>query len=138
MLEQQLFNALSLGCVYALFALGFTLVFGVLGVINLAHGAVFMVGAYAALYSVVAGAAAVGGAGARAFVSAGLLGLVIDVLVLSRCARASAPHLIPMIATIGLAIADQQPRAGHLRRREPALPVGSAAAGRARRSPDCT
>ena len=37
-------NALSLGCVYALFALGFTLVFGVLGVINLAHGAVFMVG----------------------------------------------------------------------------------------------
>ena len=32
-------------CVYALFALGFTLVFGVLGVINLSHGAVFMVGA---------------------------------------------------------------------------------------------
>ena len=49
MLEQQLVNALSLGCVYALFALGFTLVFGVLGVINLAHGAVFMIGAYAAL-----------------------------------------------------------------------------------------
>ena len=44
MLEQQFVNALSLGCVYALFALGFTLVFGVLGVINLAHGAVFMVG----------------------------------------------------------------------------------------------
>jgi len=43
MLEQQLVNALSLGCVYALFALGFTLVFGVLGVINLSHGAVFMV-----------------------------------------------------------------------------------------------
>ena len=52
-LEQQLFNALSLGCVYALFALGFTLVFGVLGVINLAHGAVFMVGAYAALQAIV-------------------------------------------------------------------------------------
>ena len=51
MLEQQLVNALSLGCVYALFALGFTLVFGVLGVINLSHGAVFMVGAYAALHS---------------------------------------------------------------------------------------
>ena len=31
MLEQQFVNALSLGCVYALFALGFTLVFGVLG-----------------------------------------------------------------------------------------------------------
>ena len=49
MLEQQFVNALSLGCVYALFALGFTLIFGVLGVINLGHGAVFMVGAYAAL-----------------------------------------------------------------------------------------
>ncbi len=53
MLEQQLVNALSLGCVYALFALGFTLVFGVLGVVNLAHGAVFMLGAYAALEAVV-------------------------------------------------------------------------------------
>ena len=54
MLEQQLVNALSLGCVYALFALGFTLVFGVLGVINLSHGAVFMVGAYVALQVVIA------------------------------------------------------------------------------------
>jgi branched-chain amino acid transport system permease protein len=49
MLEQQLINALSLGSVYALFALGFTLVFGVLGVINLSHGAIFMLGSYAAL-----------------------------------------------------------------------------------------
>ena len=54
MLAQQLINALSLGGVYALFALGFTLVFGVLNVINLAQGALFMLGAYAALYSVVA------------------------------------------------------------------------------------
>ena len=52
MLEQQLFNALSLGCVYALFALGFTLIFGVLGVINLSQGAIFMVGAYAALAAI--------------------------------------------------------------------------------------
>ena len=49
MLEQQLLNALTLGSVYALFALGFTLVFGVLAVINLSHGALFMVGSYAAL-----------------------------------------------------------------------------------------
>ena len=53
MLAQQLVNALSLGSVYALFALGFTLVFGVLGVINLSHGAVFMLGAYVALGLVV-------------------------------------------------------------------------------------
>ena len=52
MLTQQLVNAISLGGVYALFALGFTLVFGVLGVVNLAHGALFMLGAYAALQAV--------------------------------------------------------------------------------------
>ena len=53
MLAQQFINAVSLGGVYALFALGFTLVFGVLGVVNLAHGAVFMLGAYSALQAVV-------------------------------------------------------------------------------------
>ena len=42
MLTQQLVNAISLGGVYALFALGFTLVFGVLGVVNLA--ALFLTG----------------------------------------------------------------------------------------------
>ena len=53
MLAQQFINAISLGGVYALFTFGFTLVFGVLNVINLAHGAVFMIGAYAALHAVV-------------------------------------------------------------------------------------
>lgn len=105
MLEQQLFNALSLGCVYALFALGFTLVFGVLGVINLAHGAVFMVGAYAALQAIVRLELPLWAALVAAFVSAGALGLVIDVLVLKPLRARNAPHLIPMIATIGLAIA---------------------------------
>ena len=49
---QQLANGLALGSVYALFALGFTLVFGVLEIITLAHGAVFMVGAFAGLIAV--------------------------------------------------------------------------------------
>src|SRR5437762_13388843 len=52
MLAQQFINAISLGGVYALFAFGFTQAFGVLNVINLAHGAVFMIGAYAALHAV--------------------------------------------------------------------------------------
>ena len=104
MLEQQLVNALSLGCVYALFALGFTLVFGVLGVINLSHGAVFMVGAYAALAVVTHFAAPLWLALLAAVVVSGLLGLAIDWLVLRPLRRRNAPHLIPMIATIGLAI----------------------------------
>jgi branched-chain amino acid transport system permease protein len=104
-LEQQLFNALSLGCVYALFALGFTLVFGVLGVINLSHGAVFMVGAYAALQAITRLHFPLWAALAFAFVFSGALGLLIDVLVLRPLRARNAPHLIPMIATIGLAIA---------------------------------
>lgn len=44
---QQLINGLSSGAVYALFALGFTLVFGVLDLLNLAHGANYMWGAFA-------------------------------------------------------------------------------------------
>lgn len=105
MLEQQLFNALSLGCVYALFALGFTLVFGVLGVINLSHGAVFMVGAYAALQAITQFGFPLWAALLFAFLFSGLVGLVIDVLVLKPLRARNAPHLIPMIATIGLAIA---------------------------------
>ena len=48
-LLQQVFNALSLGAIYALIALGYTMVFGVLKLVNLAHGEVMMVGAYAGL-----------------------------------------------------------------------------------------
>ncbi len=104
MLEQQLVNALSLGCVYALFALGFTLVFGVLGVINLSHGAVFMVGAYSALAVVTHLAAPLWVALLVALFASGLLGLAIDYLVLRPLRHRGAPHLIPMIATIGIAI----------------------------------
>ncbi|GGX10099.1 branched-chain amino acid ABC transporter permease [Pigmentiphaga litoralis] len=104
MLEQQLVNALSLGCVYALFALGFTLVFGVLGVINLSHGAVFMAGAYIALQLVLKLDAPLWLAVVASAVGSGILGMLIDVLVLKRLRKRNAPHLIPMIATIGVAI----------------------------------
>jgi branched-chain amino acid transport system permease protein len=104
MLEQQLVNALSLGCVYALFALGFTLVFGVLGVINLSHGAIFMIGAYAALQVVMKLGFPLWASLIAAFVAAGAVGLAIDLLVLKPLRHRNAPHLIPMIATIGLAI----------------------------------
>jgi len=104
MLEQQLVNALSLGCVYALFALGFTLIFGVLGVINLSHGAVFMVGAYAALQVVVKLGWPLWASLVAALVVSAALGLAIDYLVLRPLRKRNAPHLIPMIATIGIAI----------------------------------
>jgi branched-chain amino acid transport system permease protein len=46
MLAQQLANGLAIGSVYAIFALGYTLIFSILGIINFAHGAVFTLGAY--------------------------------------------------------------------------------------------
>jgi branched-chain amino acid transport system permease protein len=52
MLMQQLVNGLILGSIYSLFALGFSLVFGVYKILNLAHGAIFMIGAFAGLYFV--------------------------------------------------------------------------------------
>jgi len=104
MLEQQLVNALSLGSVYALFALGFTLIFGVLGVINLSHGAVFMLGAYAALQAVLKLHLPLWAALIAALLFSGVVGMLIDVLVLRPLRRRNAPHLIPMIATIGIGI----------------------------------
>lgn len=104
MFSQQLINALSLGSVYALFALGFTLVFGVLGVINLSHGAVFMLGAYVALILVTALNLPIWLAALMAMLFCGLLGLTIDFLVLRPLRARSAPHLAPMVATIGVAI----------------------------------
>ncbi|TAN10546.1 MAG: branched-chain amino acid ABC transporter permease [Burkholderiaceae bacterium] len=104
MLDQQLVNAISLGCVYALFALGFTLIFGVLHVINLSHGAVFMVGAYAAEQVIAHFAFPLWAAILFAFVFSGVVGFVIDLLVLRPLRARNAPELIPMIATIGIAI----------------------------------
>jgi branched-chain amino acid transport system permease protein len=104
MLEQQLLNALTLGSVYALFALGFTLVFGVLAVINLSHGALFMVGSYAALALVTRYSAPLWLAMLGAMLVCGTLGLLVDVLILKPLRMRNAPHLIPMIATIGVSI----------------------------------
>src|SRR3712207_6567345 len=49
-LPQQLVNGLFLGAIYALIALGYTMVYGVLRLINFAHGEVYMFGAYVALF----------------------------------------------------------------------------------------
>jgi branched-chain amino acid transport system permease protein len=48
---QQLVNGLSLGSIYALIALGYTMVYGILRLINFAHGDVYMVGAYVGYYA---------------------------------------------------------------------------------------
>ena len=46
---QQLINGLSLGALYALIAVGYTVVYGIIQLINFAHGEIFMIGAFGAL-----------------------------------------------------------------------------------------
>ena len=48
--SQQLINAITLGAIYGLIAIGYTMVYGIIGMINFAHGDVFMIGAFAGLY----------------------------------------------------------------------------------------
>lgn len=105
MFSQQLVNAISLGGVYALFALGFTLVFGVLNVVNLAHGAIFMLGSYAALQAVLVLKLPLLAALFLAMLVTAMAGWLLDKLIFAPLRARQAPHLAPMIATIGLAIA---------------------------------
>ena len=51
---QQLINGITLGSIYGLIAIGYTMVYGIIGMINFAHGDVFMVGAFIALIVITA------------------------------------------------------------------------------------
>ena len=49
---QQLINGISLGSIYALIALGYTMVYGIIKLINFAHGEIFMIGAFIGYFSI--------------------------------------------------------------------------------------
>jgi len=51
---QQLINGLALGSIYGLIAIGYTMVYGIIGMINFAHGDIFMVGSFIALIAFLA------------------------------------------------------------------------------------
>lgn len=103
---QQLLNGLSLGAIFALIALGYTMVYGVLRFINFAHSDVFMVGAYAGYYlgrfvpehTVWGGLAAL----AVAMTICAVLGVIIERLAY-RPLR-SAPTLNVLITAIGVSL----------------------------------
>jgi len=77
-LGQQLLNGIFLGSIYALFAVGYTLVFGVLDILNLAHQAVFMVGAFLALTLVATAGLPFWAAMGAAMLATALLGIVLE------------------------------------------------------------
>ncbi|MBR6267086.1 MAG: branched-chain amino acid ABC transporter permease, partial [Selenomonadaceae bacterium] len=51
-LVQQLINGISLGSIYALIALGYTMIYGIIKLINFAHGDIYMVGAYIGFFAI--------------------------------------------------------------------------------------
>jgi branched-chain amino acid transport system permease protein len=102
MIYQQLVNGLMLGASYALVAIGYTLIFGVLNLLYFAQGEVFMVGAFVGLYLVLYADAGIYGAIFGAMIVCGLLG-VVAVFVAVRPVRKDRP-LAPLISTIGLTI----------------------------------
>jgi len=102
MIYQQLINGLMLGASYALVAIGYTLIFGVLNLLYFAHGEIFMVGAFVGLFLVVYAGANIYGALAGAMVACAIIG-VLSVFVAIRPVPKDRP-LAPLISTIGLTI----------------------------------
>ena len=101
MLGQQLLNGLISGSIYALFALGFTLMFGVLGVVNLVYGVYFSAGAFAALFLSQALGLPLLLALPCAAVGVGCAAVGVDWLLLTRLRRAHAPELASLMVTLG-------------------------------------
>jgi branched-chain amino acid transport system permease protein len=96
---EQLLNGLQFGVMLFLLAAGLTLIFGIMGVINLAHGSLYMVGAYAAAFA----AAQTGSviiAILAGLAAAALVGMAMELLVLRRLY--ARDHLDQVLATFAL------------------------------------
>ncbi|HZO94280.1 MAG TPA: branched-chain amino acid ABC transporter permease [Candidatus Baltobacteraceae bacterium] len=103
MIAQQVLNALFLGAVYALFAVGYTLVFGVLDILNLAHAAIFTAAAFVA-FSLAMDGVPLPLAFLGAALVAGIIGILLDRVAFAPLRRRNAGTLVPLISSIGVAI----------------------------------
>lgn len=109
-LLQQLFNGLSLGAIYALIAIGYTMVYGIIGMINFAHGEIYMIGAYVGLITL----SIIGVDSGLPLPLVILCMLLVAVVVtaaygftVERVAYAplrGGPRLVPLISAIGMSI----------------------------------
>lgn len=124
---QQILNGLSTGSVYALFAIGFTLVFGILGRLNLAHPAVFAASAFIGIELTEVAGLSIWLTLPVLFVIGGLLGLVIERVAFRPLEGRPDAHFAGLISSIalgGMLIALLQFRYGPDTRRFPAGLVG--------------
>lgn len=104
----QIIEGISLGGVYALIALGYTMVYGVLGLINFAHSDVFMLGAFAGVFAI--GILGTAGTGIVALVLCLLFSMVVCAVLgvtIERFAYRpvrNAPKLTPLVTAIGVSM----------------------------------
>ena len=120
MFTQQIINGIVTGAVYALLALGLTLVFGMHRILNFAHGAVFMWGGLIGYYLVTAANFPFWAAFVCAMVGAGLISICLDLLVFRPLRRRKGDELSTIVASIGanlvlITIAQQVTNAQSLR-----------------------
>jgi branched-subunit amino acid ABC-type transport system permease component len=104
---QQIINWLALGSIYALLAIGFSLLFGVLNVIQFSHGDVGLTAPFIAMAALAAASALVPGAGLlvavlAAVLAVGVLGILLDRLMIRRFR--TAPPMMALVATVALGI----------------------------------
>lgn len=105
MLIEQLINGITLGSIYAIVALGFTLVFGVLGIINMAHGEIFMFGAFIGVIVTSTFKGPLWLAFAAAVLVTGIMGYLLERFALRPLRnKQGVSHLAPLISTIGVSI----------------------------------
>ena len=100
---QQLINWLALGAIYALLAIGFSLLFGVLNVIQFSHGDVALTAPFVAMTTVaILPAAGFGVAVIVAIIAVGAIGVMLDRLAIRRFR--TSPPMMALVATVALGI----------------------------------
>src|SRR6185312_7233592 len=108
MLAQQLANGVMLGSTYALVAIGYTLIFGVLRLLHLAHGEVFMVGAFAGLQVVLWWQFGPVVALFAGLIVSALLGMLLELVAFRPIRKRGNSHLAPIVSTIGAGLVLQE------------------------------
>jgi branched-chain amino acid transport system permease protein len=103
-LEQQIYNGLFIGSIYALFAVGYTLVFGILDILNLAHQAVFMLGAVFALELVVRADLDIWLALVASFLLCGVIGIGLDRIAFKPLRSRPDTYFSSLISSIAMAL----------------------------------
>lgn len=98
---QQLVNSISLGSLYALLAIGYTLVYGILRLINFAHGDIFMLGVYFAFYAITAFTLPWFCAFPLAILLTILVGILLERGAYRPLRKRNSPRISIMIAAIG-------------------------------------